>query len=308
MKVAVIGAGAMGSLYGGALAESGHDVYLIDIFEEHVNKINERGLCIIRGDEERIIKDITATTDAREVGPADLAIVFVKSTVTDIGVKSNLDAIGPDTIVLTLQNGLGNIEKIAQFVDKKNIIAGTSSNGATLIEPGTIKQSGAGGTTIGELNGETTDRIKHLAHILNIDSLGPATISNNVMGLIWDKLLVNVGINALTALTDLKNGQLLQYKESIKLLEDLVNEGIKVAAALEIKLTHSTPDYCKEVAKVTGGNVSSMLADVRNRRKTEIENINGAIVEYGRKLGIATPVNEILTNLILLREKSYLGD
>ena len=306
MKVAVIGSGAMGSLYGGALAETGHEVYLIDVFEQHINEINKCGLRIIKGDEEKLIKNITATTAASDVGRADLALVFVKSTITDIGVKSNLDVIGDDTMVLTLQNGLGNIEKIAQFVDEKNIIAGTSANGATLIAPGTIKQSGAGGTTIGELNGKTTARIKHLAHILDIPRLGPATISANVRGLIWDKLLVNVGINALTALTELKNGQLLQHEASVKLLEKLVNEGLAVASALRIKLTYNTPQHCKAVAKETGDNVSSMLADVRNKRKTEIENINGAIVSQGQKLGIATPVNEILTNLILLKEASYL--
>ncbi|NLJ78068.1 MAG: 2-dehydropantoate 2-reductase, partial [Tissierellia bacterium] len=300
MKVGVIGSGSMGSLYGGALAETGHDVYLIDIFKEHVDCINRDGLCIVKGKDKRYIRNIKATTDPAEVGTVDMAIVFVKSTITDIGIESNIDIIGEDTVVLTLQNGLGNIEKIARCVDRENIIAGTSANGASFVEPGVIRHSGAGGTVIGELDGDITDRVRDIAKNLDIPELGPASISDNVIGLIWDKLLVNVGINPLTALTDLKNGQLLESDEGIRLLESLVNEGVEVAQALNIRLSHHTPEHCKTVAGQTGENISSMLADVMNKRKTEIENINGAIVREGERLGIPTPVHELITDLIIL--------
>lgn len=305
MKIAIIGSGAMGSLYGGILAEAGNEVYFIDVFEEHINKINKDGLCIVENGVERYIKNVKATTNAREVGKVDLAIVFVKSTITDMAVKQNMDVLDKNTIVLTLQNGLGNIEKINTVVDIEEIIAGTSSNGASMIEPGKINHAGNGGTTIGEIDGSITQRIKELGEILNIPKLGPVKISDNVMGLIWDKLLVNVGINPLTAITGLKNGQLLENEESILLLEKLVEEGIEVAKALGIKLGFQDSEHCKEVCRATFGNTSSMLADIINKRKTEIMNINGAIVREGKKLNIQTPVNEIITNLVLLKEKSY---
>jgi 2-dehydropantoate 2-reductase len=305
MKIAIIGSGAMGSVYGGILAEAGNEVHLIDIFEEHINKINEHGLCIVENGQERYIKNISATMDAKQVGAVDLAIVFVKSTITDIGVKQNKDVIGENTIVLTLQNGLGNIEKINKLVNLNQIIAGTSANGASMIEPGKINHAGNGGTIIGEIDGSITTRIRELKTLLDLEKLGPCTISENVMGLIWDKLLVNAGVNPLTALTGLKNGQLLDFEESTQILEELVNEGIEVAKALGIKLSYTNSDNCKGVCRATSNNTSSMLADVQNQRRTEIMNINGMLVKEGRKLNIKTPVNELMTNLVLLKEKSY---
>lgn len=304
MKVAVIGAGAMGSLYGGFLAEAKHHVYLIDVFEAHVDSINKNGLCIIEDGKEIYIKNIRATTDAAEVGIVDLAIVFVKSTITDIAVKQNRQIFGENTIVLTLQNGLGNIEKINKVVDVKQIIAGTSANGANMVEPGKINHAGNGGTVIGEINGILSSRIKELRHVLNIPKLGPCQVSDNVIGLLWDKLLVNAGINPITALTGLKNGELLENQESIDLLEMVVDEGISVANSLGIKLGYTDAEHCKDVARATGDNTSSMLSDIKNKRKTEILNINGAIVREGIKYNISTPINETLTNLILLKEKN----
>lgn len=305
MKIAVIGSGAMGSLYGGILAENGHEVYLIDVYEPHVNKINEAGLSIVKDGQERIIKNVKATTDSTVVGIVDLALVFVKSTITDIAVKQNSCLFDDNTIVLTLQNGAGNIEKINTVVKSEQIIAGTSANGASMLGPGKINHAGNGGTVIGELNGCTTDRIINLQKLLDVTELGPCKISNNVVGLIWDKLLVNVGINALTALTGLKNGQLLENKESIEILEKAVNEGIAVANRLGIKLTYNNSEHCKDVCRKTSKNTSSMLADVLNKRRTEVENINGVIAREGKKLGIDTPINETLTNLILLKERYY---
>lgn len=305
MKVAVIGAGSMGSLYGGFLAKENHDVYLIDVFESHVNAINQKGLCIIEDGKEMYIKNIKATTEASEVGIVDLAIVFVKSTITDTAVRQNREIFGENTIVLTLQNGLGNIEKINTVVDLKQIIAGTSANGANIVEPGKINHAGNGDTVIGEIDGILSSRIKGLRDLLNIPRLGPCVVSNNVMGLLWDKLLVNVGINPITALTGLKNGELLEHKESMNLLEAAVNEGINVANALGIKLGFTDAQHCKDVARGTGNNISSMLSDIKNKRKTEILNINGAIVREGAKHNILTPINETLTNLILLKEKNF---
>lgn len=305
MKIAIIGSGAMGSLYGGILAEAGNEVHLIDIFEEHINKINEFGLCIVKDGKERYIKNISATKDPNEVGKVDLAIVFVKSTITDIAVKQNSTVLDENTTVLTLQNGLGNIEKINQEIDREQIIAGTSTNGASMIEPGKINHAGNGGTVIGEIDGAITERIKTLEKLLNISELGPAETSDNIMGIIWNKLIINAGINPLTAMTGLKNGEVLENEESLHLLEKLVKEAIEVAKAQNIKLGFNDTEKVKEVCRATAGNTSSMLSDIKNKRKTEIMNINGAIARIGKKYNIETPVNEVFTNLVLLREKTY---
>lgn len=306
MKVVIIGAGAMGSIYGGFLAEAGNEVYFLDVFKEHVDNINNDGLWIEGTSGNRYIQGIKATSDPEEVGVVDLAIVFVKSTITDLAIKQNKAVIGPGTTVLTLQNGLGNIEKLKTVVKESQIIAGTTSHGASLLGPGKIKHAGHGATVIGELDGSVTERIKMIAEVFQNAKLDPVAISENVMGLIWDKLLVNVGINPVTAVTSLKNGEILDYPEILKLSVDAVEEAMKVADALGIKL--ETPDaveHFKEVSKVTGENTSSMLSDVLNRRKTEIDNINGAIVREGVKFGIDTPMNALLTRLVVLKEMQY---
>lgn len=307
MKVGIIGSGSMGSLYGGVLAEDGHEVWFIDVFKEHLDAVKTNGLIVNKDGSKRIIQNIRATTQAEEAGVVDLAIIFVKSTITDIAVEQNLAVFGPDTIVLTLQNGIGNIEKISQFVSEKQIIAGTSANGANFVQPGEINHAGWGGTTIGELDGSHSERIEKIASMLGTGELGPINISDNVMGLIWDKLLVNVGINPLTALMRLRNGQLLEQDETLHLMEQVVQEGVKVAEAKNIKLGFDdSVAHCKSVADATGANISSMLADVLNGRKTEIDNINGAIVREGHALGIPTPVNEVITHLVKGMEHSKL--
>lgn len=306
MKVAVIGSGSMGSIYGGVLAENGNEVYLVDVFKEHVDAINRNGLRIVKHGSERTIRNVRATTNSEEVGIVDLAIVFVKSTITDIAIESNRGIIGNNTTILTLQNGLGNIEKIAEFVDRSQIVGGTTTHGANLIGPGIIDHAAIGMTTIGELNGESTERILSLGRTLDLEELGPIVISDNVIGLIWDKLLVNIGLNPLTALTGLRNGYLLDYPETVLLMEQIVNEGADVAKALNISLNFDDPiQHCKDVSEGTRENISSMLADVLNKRRTEITNMNGAISKLGKEAGVPTPVNDVITNLILMKEKLY---
>ncbi len=304
MKIAIIGSGAMGSLYGGILAENGHDIYFIDVFKDHVDAINENGLVIEKDGQERTIKNVKAFTDSSNIGIVDLAIIFVKSTITDLAIKANKDIIGKNSLVLTLQNGMGNIEKINSVVDKKQVIVGTSANGASMIEAGKIKHSGKGGTIVGEISGDLTDRINEIHQMIDVEELGYCKLAENVMSLIWEKLIVNCGINPLTALTKLKNGQLLDNPESEEILEEIVFEAIRVAKASGIKLSFDDASYCKSICKATSENQSSMLSDILNNRKTEIQNINGAIVRIGQELGIEAPYNKVMTNLILLKEKS----
>lgn len=304
LKIAIIGAGSMGSIYGGFLAEAGNEVYFIDVYKEHVDNINKHGLYIEDPNGSRYIKGIKATTNAEEVGVVDLAIVFVKSTITDIAVQQNKSIIGENTTVLTLQNGLGNIEKISAVVPVEQIIAGTTSHGSSMLGPGKVRHAGHGDTVIGELDGSITDRINLIAKTFKEAKLDPVTVSDNVMGVIWDKLLVNLGINAVTALTGLKNGQILDYPETEWIAVEAVKEGAKIAEAKGIKLGYpNAVEHFKEVAKNTGENISSMLADILNGRKTEIMNISGAIVREGEKYNIDTPVNKVLTNLVLMKEK-----
>lgn len=306
MKIVVLGAGAMGCLYGGMLAEAGNEVWLLDVWKEHVDVINEKGLYIETSKGNKHIKNIRATTDPSDIGVVDLVLVFVKSTITEIAIAQNKKIFGTNTIALTLQNGLGNIEKMASVIDGKNIIAGTTAHGSTMLGAGKIRHAGVGKTHIGEIDGRVCERIQKISEVFN-DAAIETDISENVMGLIWGKLMVNVGINALTAITGLKNGQLVDFIETEELLELAVTEAWAVAKRKGIELPYNDPvSHTKEVCKATAGNRSSMLQDVSNKRKTEIEMINGAIVREGKALAIDTPINKVLTNLISVMQKNYL--
>lgn len=299
MKIAVLGAGAMGSLYGAKLSANGkNDVHLIDVWKDHIDAVNSHGLQMEEGDDVLLYENLKGHTSSEEAGVCDLVLVFVKSTVTRTAVESNAAVFGPDTVALTLQNGLGNIEQISSVIGAERVIAGTTAHGATMLSPGKIRHAGKGKTIIGELGGHESDRIRKMAAVLE-DAGMETVISGNVLGRVWDKLLVNVGINALTGITKLYNGQLLDYPEIEELLEKAVSEGVAVARAKGIRLGFDDPvAHTKDLCRATAANKSSMLQDILNGRQTEIDRMNGAIVREGKALGIETPVNLALTNLI----------
>ncbi len=304
MKIAIVGAGAMGCLYGAKLsAVPTNEVYLIDVWKEHMDAINKKGLLMEENGTLIPYDQVKGTSDANQVGSCDLAIVFVKSTLTSMAVKSNKAVFGSDTVALTLQNGLGNIDLIRDEIGDNNVIAGTTAHGATMLGPGKMRHAGSGKTIIGELDGIQSERIEQIAEVFREAGL-ETDISDNVLGLVWDKLMVNVGINALTGITKLHNGELLQHPEIEELLETAVSEAHAVASAKGIKLSFNNPiQHTKDVCVATAANKSSMLQDILNHKQTEIDMINGAIVREGVLTGIDTPVNFVLTNLIKFMQK-----
>jgi len=302
VKIAIIGAGAMGSLFGGRLALAGEEVWLLDVWEEHVRTINDKGLSIASPAGDTVARP-KATTKPEDIGTAELVIVFVKSTATAKAAETAAALLGPDTAVLTLQNGYGNAETIAAAVGAARVIAGTTAQGATLLGPGRIMHAGGGETHIGELGGGLTERLQKIAACLS--KAGIATIADdNVASLIWGKLIVNVGINALTGITGLKNGELADHEETRQVLALAVEEAVRVADAAGVKLPYGNPvEKVLAVAVATAQNRSSMLQDLSGGRMTEIEAINGALVREGERFGVETPVNRVLTLLIKALEK-----
>jgi 2-dehydropantoate 2-reductase len=295
----------MGCLYGAKLsAVPANEVYLIDVWKDHMDAVNENGLLMEENGETVSYRAVKGVVDANQAGICDLAIVFVKSTLTKTAVKENKAVFGPDTIALTLQNGLGNIDLIRAEIGDANVIAGTTAHGATMLGPGRMRHAGAGKTIIGELNGTKSDRIEKIASVLQEAGL-ETDISDNVLGLVWDKLLVNVGINALTGITRLQNGELLNHPEIEEILEAAVAEAHAVAKAKGVRLSYDDPvGHTKDVCRATAANKSSMLQDILNQKQTEIDMINGAVVREGAEAGIAAPVNMVLTNLIRFIQKS----
>ncbi|MFC6838100.1 ketopantoate reductase family protein [Halomarina ordinaria] len=300
MEIAVIGSGAMGSLYGGTLAEAGHDVTLVDVWEEHVRTIEESGLRLTDDDGERAIP-VRATTDPGTVSPPDLALVFVKSTQTDVALDGARPLLDERVDVLSLQNGLGNAEDIAGYVPERNVVAGVTTHGATLEGPGRVFHAGSGPTRIGRYFVDDDDRVDAIAGAFTAAGL-PTTVSDAIRDDIWEKVLVNVGINAPTALARVENGALARTQEGRRVVEAAVHEAVAVARHEGCTIRDDIVDHVVDVAERTGTNASSMLQDVRAGRETEVERIHGAVVRRAARHDLAVPVNRTLADLVRLAQ------
>lgn len=305
MKIAVLGAGAMGSIFGGYLAEAGEDVILLDVWREHVEAINSRGLHITGVSGDRYIR-VRAATDAKDVGTVDLVILAVKVYDTEDAITRFSSIFTPDTILLTIQNGLIDVKMLEQLSGTSCVLVGVTGHGATVLGPGEVYHAGRGKTVVGDPRGGITEEVKRVVEMLNKANL-EAEASPDVRGVVWTKLMANVGINPVTALTRLRNGEIIEDPGTRGIVEMAVREAYEVAKTLKIKLLVDDPiAYVIDIAKKTATNKSSMLQDIERQRPTEIDVINGAIVRIGKQVGVSVTVNEILTNLIKGLERSYL--
>lgn len=303
MKTVIIGAGAMGSLFGGLLSLSGQEVWLVDVWKEHIDTICSKGLTI---EEKGTLRNISiqASTDVRSIEKADLVLYFVKTYHTQKAVTDSLILEKEDTLFLTLQNGLGNEETICKQVDRKKVILGVTGQGATLLGPGQIRHAGWGKTYVGELDGQRTDRINQVAQMFHRSGI-ETEVSSHIHDLIWEKLFVNVGLNALAAITGLKNGQILDHPETLRIMETLVNEAIEVAIKKGIRIEGNPIERVKTVIEATRENRCSMGQDLDRKRRTEIDAINGAVVREAERLGISVPYNQMITDMIKVIEKGF---
>lgn len=307
MNITIIGAGAMGGLFAARLASAGEQVAVVDIWAEHIACINEKGLTLHETDHSKIVAWPQAIGQPQDAPPPDLVIIFVKSIMTRKAAESAREVLGPRTRVLTLQNGMGNAEVIGEVVGAERVIAGSTAQGAILLGPGRIRHGGEGKTHIGCLTGDVDDFCREVAATFTRAGL-PTVADECASCMIWGKLVINVGINALTALLKLRNGELAKDETARELVEMAVEEAVAVAGAAGIALPYDNPlQQVLEVATATGANHSSMLQDIMHGRKTEIEMINGSIVREGERLGVPTPVNKTLTLLISCLEKNTAG-
>ena len=305
MKVAIVGAGAMGSLFGALLAEGGHEVWLCDIWQEHIKALKQNGLKIEHVGEIRNV-NLNASSDPRQIGESELVLIFVKSTQTKSAAESAALLAGRNGWVMTLQNGMGNAETIAEHIPSSRILAGTTAHGATMLEAGSIRHAGAGPTTVGMwAGGEKEFRIaRQIADQFTRAGI-EATAVEAVRPVIWDKLLVNIGINAITALAGIKNGQILDLELTRELSRAAIEEAASVAQAQGIEIRKDPADHVFQVAAATAANRSSMGQDVDHHRPTEIKAINGFVVREASRMGLTAPVNQTLSALVETMEYNH---
>lgn len=305
MKVVIVGPGAMGCLFGALFTKKKQaEVWLLDNDSKRAKTISESGI-IVEGMGQTFTTKVNITSRIKDIPQCDLVILCVKSYDTETVAKTIEPLLSEDTNVLTLQNGLGNIEMIAEIVGFDRVLGGVTANGATLMADGHIRFAGKGETVIGKIGGRLTVPMRSIRELFNKSGFS-TRLSKDINGLIWSKLVINVGINALSAITRLNNGRLIESPGTREILSLVVTEAVKVAKKKRIKLIHDDPiQKVESVCRATANNLSSMLQDILKKKKTEVDYINGAIVRQGKSLGIKTPANVILTDLVKSIESAY---
>ena len=304
MKIVIVGPGAMGCLFAAFLSKSKEEIWLLDKNKENAAKINELGISVEGASGSWQAKPKT-TANVEDIAKADLILICVKSFHTKQALEQIKPLLQQNTKIMTLQNGIGNIEIISELTGEERVIGGITNEGATLIETGKIRHAGRGETLIGTIDGKVPVEIRSIREIFNKVGL-QTKLSRDIKGLIWSKLIINAGINALTAITRLSNGRLTEFEGTKRILREAVTEATRIAKRKRIKLIYDDPlAKVEAVCEGTSGNISSMLQDVLKNKRTEIDFINGVIVRLGQELGIAVPTNKLLVDLIKTIESSY---
>ena len=298
MRVVLLGAGSLGSLFGGLLAAADADVTLLGNAGDHLDRVAADGLRLTHPDGHTETVLVETATDPAVASDADLLVVCVKAYDTDEAVRGVAPHLG-DADVLTLQNGLGNAETIAEHVPRERVIAGTTTHGASLEGPGRVRHAGTGDTTVGRYFAPNDERVEAVASLLT-DAGVETTVADDPESAVWTKVLVNVGINAATALARVPNGALVEEAAGERLLRRAVQEGVAVARAEGVGVPEDAVERAREVAARTATNRSSMRQDVERGTRTEIESLNGELARRGGAHGVDAPVNETLADLVRL--------
>jgi len=304
MKIAVVGAGAMGCLYGAYLSKK-HQVYMIDALEAQVEAIKNSGITVEEADgSKHQYPGVDAFISGQCHEAVDLVIVFVKSTYTEVALEQNRDLFKDSTIVMTLQNGAGNDRLIEQYVKKENVIIGTSKHNAVNLGKGHIKHPAAGVTTIGSNHQANTQA--DIASDVLTDGGFEVSVTDDIQRIIWSKLLVNLSVNTFTAITQTPIGYMIKNQHAWDFAKRLIYEAIEVAEADGTYFDRREAlEMVKSVCEKAGDGYSSMYQDRKNHVKMEIDAINGAIVEQAKRYGVPTPYNTLIVDLIHAIEGAY---
>jgi 2-dehydropantoate 2-reductase len=293
MKVAVVGAGAVGCYYGGMLARAGHDVTLIGR-PRHVEAIERQGLRLeTQTFDERI--RVSASSEGSAVQSAQLVLLCVKSTDTESAAAAIKPHLAPDALVLSLQNGVENADRLRAILPQ-DVLAAVVYIGTEMAGPGHVKHHGRG-----ELIIERSRASDELAQAL-IAAGVPTDISDNVRGALWAKLILNCAYNALSAITQLPYGRLVKGAGITAVMRDVVDECLAVAKADDVTIPGDVDAAIRKIAETVPGQYSSTAQDLARGKPSEIDHLNGVIVRRGEALGVATPVNRLLHAIVKLLE------
>ena len=311
MKITIIGAGAMGSTIGGYFHLGGADVRLVAPSAAHIDKINADGLRMNINGENKIIR-LRGYHAASEIGEKmDLVVIVTKGHQLESAIQGALCLFDENTACMAIQNGIGNVEILSRYVDPSRIYASIVQLGASRPEPGTVqvlKRKGAMLSCGPVSQEEPTDKIRAITEILTQGGLDAFPMTRaEINRKIWYKMTANCTGNSCCAVTRLSLGRFTNCPEGIEIKSGLLEEILAVAACegvTGLRELSTATNYWPEDNPMYH-HVPSTAQDVRGKRKTEIDFLNGAIVRLGKKNGIPTPYNTMITNLIRIIENNY---
>jgi 2-dehydropantoate 2-reductase len=297
MKIAVVGAGAMGSIFGALFARAGHETVLVDVVESLVSRINEGGVTIVRGEEE-VTTRVPATTDPSSVGAADIVIFFTKCYHTASAAELARPLVGGDTVVASLQNGWGNGDVLAAAFPPEQIAVGVTYNSGLVLEPARVIHPSDQPTFVGSFVDGDTARPSRLAQAIEDAGL-EIHVAAPIRPEIWKKLILNTATLPASALTGMTAGLFTECRDTHELATDVARESAGVARALRYDIdAEERVATIHELLAKAGPSKGSMLQDLEAGRRTEIDVINGAVVKAADETGVEVPLNRMLVRLV----------
>lgn len=303
-SITILGTGALASVFGALLTRASGENTRITLFgtwKEQIRTVREQGLTLILPDGSESHVRLNATASLSEVPRSELALILVKSHQTARVAEQAATILHPDGVVVTLQNGLGNVERLAGAVGRQRVVAGITYIGAHVLHVGKVRHAVAAKTLLGR-SPDLEPRLQQISALFNAAGID-TEVTPDIEQFIWRKLLVNAAINPLTALFEAKNRELLTAPLIRRAFEEGVKEVAEVARAQGITIPEDDPvQYALDVCKQTGANRSSMLQDILRGAPTEIDAIAGEVVRHGRKVGIPTPVNQFFLTHVHAKE------
>lgn len=296
MKIAVIGAGAMGSIYGGHLSEH-NEVYLLDVNGQLIEKIARDGLLLQENGQDSCFHP-RAAVNAEGIGEVDLVILFVKALFSKQALEGNRQLIGAKTYLMTLQNGSGHEELLEQFVPRERVIIGTTEDNGAVLGLGHVRRGGSGKTNVGMLCEDKEAFLPKLKACFDACSF-QLFIHDNIQQLIWDKLFTNVSLSAVTGILQVDMGYVAKDSYAWELAQQLVREATAVARALGLRADDETIiEKVRQTSLNNPNGCTSIRADLRDGRRTEVETITGSVVRAAERVGVPAPSHRFVLNMV----------
>jgi 2-dehydropantoate 2-reductase len=297
MKIAVVGAGAMGSIFGARFVQGGHETVLVDVVAPLVERINADGVTVVRGDDETTTR-LQATSAPDDVGPVDVVVFCVKCYHTAPAAELARPLVGPDTVVASLQNGWGNGDVLAGAYPAEQVVVGVTYNSGTVLGVGRVAHPGVGPTTMGPFAGDSTAGAERLATALADGGL-EVSVTTPIRPEIWKKLILNAATLPTAALTGMPAGTLTAHDEMRELVSETAREAVAAARALGYDVdADERVEYIHSLLERAGPTKASMLQDFEAGRRTEIDVINGAVVAAADEHGVDVPLNRAFVSLV----------